>query len=71
MLPNTRLATNEISYKNNRLRFCRPGGYFCDLSLLPIAYPRPNAVKAGLIPAIRLSIGNTLFRTKFPKRVSM
>ena len=53
---------------------CRLGGYFCDLLLLPIAYPRPNAVKAKLITASRLSIvniGNTLLRTRFPDRVSM
>ena len=53
---------------------CRLGGYFCDLLLLPIAYPRPNAVNARLITASRLSIvniGNTLFRTRFPDRVSM
>ena len=53
---------------------CSQGGYFCDLLLLPIAYPRPNAVNARLITASRLSIvniGNTLLRTRFPDRVSM
>ena len=53
---------------------CRLGGYFCDLLLLPIAYPRPNAVHARLITASRLSIvniGHNLFRTRFPDRVSM
>ena len=30
--------------------------YFCDLSLLPIEYPRPNAVSTRLTTAIRPSI---------------
>ena len=48
------VSPHKDSYKNNRL-VCRPGGYFCDL-LLPIEYPRPNAVSTRLITAIRPSI---------------
>ena len=37
--------------------FTRQGGYFCVL-LLPIEYPRPNAVRHKLITAIRPSSVN-------------
>lgn len=45
------------------------GGYFCGLSLLPIAYPRPKAVKIRLTTAMNPSsviISNTLFHVNFP-----
>ena len=65
----------EICLAKIAAQFSRRGGYFCVLlvSLLPMAYPRPNAVSTRLITAINPSIVNihSALLSQIPFQVSM